>query len=465
VPPRGFPPVTPPGPGLLASPATFGAIARGGLPPFLRDLSERYGAVSSFRLGAQRVVFVDDAALVERILVTEQRSFTRDVGAAVARDLLGEGLLTTEDPVHLERRRLMQPAFHRARVASYARAIVAEAEVAAERWSDSDSLDVGSEMKALTLAVVGETLFGADVRGSAGAIVAVLERFLERGGSLGALLLVAAPFLAALRGRGLRASLFFRRERAELERIIAPIVERRRERGGLDLLSTLLAASDEAGGKLDDAALRSEVVTLVLAGHETTSNALTWAWLLLARHPAVERRLHDELDTVLGGRAPTFEDVPHLRYTAHVFAESLRLFPPVPAFARRPLAPVELGGYKIAAGTSIYVSPYVTQRNPRYFEQPDAFLPQRWDGAPPAKFAYFPFGGGSKRCIGEPLAELEGVLILATLAQRYAMRATADLPPATMLGLTRPASAVLLRPEVRRGLADAARHAQGDAIA
>ncbi len=421
------------------------------------------------------MLFVDDAALIEQILVTQQHKFTRDVGAAIARDLLGEGLLTTEDPLHLERRRLMQPAFHRSRVASYAEAIVAEAERAAERWGGLPELDVGSEMKVLTLAVVGETLFGADVRGSAGAVVSVLDRFLERGNMLGVLLLFAAPLVAALRRRGVGTSFFFRRERAELEAIIAPIVERRRARGGgLDLLSTLLAARDDAGGTLDDAALRSEVVTLVLAGHETTSNALTWAWLLLAQHPAVESRLHDELETVLGGRAPAFEDVPRLRYTAHVFAEALRLFPPVPAFARRPLVPIELGGYTISAGTSIYVSPYVTQRNPRYFDDPDAFRPERWEGATHPKFAYFPFGGGSKRCIGEPLAELEGVLILATLAQRYALRATGDLPKAAMQGLTRPASAVSLRPEARRSatsgdleaaLADGARNPQSDAVA
>ena len=398
----------------------------------------------------QRVLFVDDAALVEQILVTAQHKFTRDVGAAIARDLLGEGLLTTEDPLHLERRRLMQPAFHRSRVASYASTIVAEAQRVAERWAGRTTLDVGAEMKVLTLAVVGETLFGADVRGSADAVVRVLERFLERGSTFGAVLLSAAPLVAALRRRGAGTSFFFRRERAELEAIIAPIVERRRARdGGLDLLSTLLAARDDAGGKLDDAALRSEVVTLVLAGHETTSNALTWAWLLLARHPAAERRMHAELDAVLGGRAPSFEDVPHLRYTAHVFSEALRLFPPVPAFARRPLVPIELDGFTVAAGTSIYVSPHVTQRNPRYFDEPDAFRPERWEDAAPPRFAYFPFGGGSKRCIGEPLAELEGVLILATLAQRYILRSEGDEPPATMRGLTRPASPVVLQPNVR----------------
>jgi cytochrome P450 len=435
----------------LDSPATFASVARYGLAPYLRRLSERYGPLSSFRLGSQPIVFADDAALVEQVLVTQQHLFTRDVGAAIARDLLGEGLLTTEDPPHLQRRRLMQPAFHRARVASYARAIAREAERACDLWDGVLALEIGTEMRKLTLAVVGETLFGSDMRGSAAAVVAVLERFLERGNSFGALLLAVAPLLAALRRRAGRRSLFFRSERAELERIIAPLVERRRAgAGGDDLLSVLLAARDEGGGGgLDDAALRSEVVTLVLAGHETTSNALTWTWLMLAHHPEVERRLHQELDSVLAGRVPSFEDVPQLRYTASVFAEAVRLFPPAPAFARRPLVPVDLGGYRIPAGTSIYVSPYVTQRNPRYFEAPDDFRPERWQGGPPPKFAYFPFGGGSKRCIGEPLAELEGVLVLATIARRFSLRAASPLPRATMRGLTRPEGAVLLRPERR----------------
>ena len=429
-----------PGPGIWEIPGAISAIGRNGLPPYLRRLSQRYGPVASFRLGAQPIVFVDDASLVEQILVTQQHAFTRDVGAAIARDLLGEGLLTTEDPVHLARRRLMQPAFHRARVASYAETIVGEAERAADRYDGVLALDAGAEMTRLTLAVVGETLFGADVRGSADGIASVLGRFLGRGNSFGVLVLVVAPLLAALRRRRGSKSLLFARERAELERIIVPIVERRRAEGGggSDLLSLLLAARDEAGAGLDDAALRSEVVTLVLAGHETTSNALTWIWLLLAQHPEVERKLHAELASVLGGRAPVFADVPQLRYTANVVSEALRLFPPVPAFARRPTVPVTLGGYRIAAGTSIYVSPYVTQRNPRYFDAPDAFRPERWEAAPPAKYAYFPFGGGSKMCIGESFAQLEAILIVATIARRFALPLAAPPPAARLQGLTRP---------------------------
>jgi len=442
----------PPGPGVMRSAEAPAAIARDGLPAYLRRLSQRYGPISSFRLGVAPVVFVDDAALIEQILVTQQHAFRRDFGAAIARDLLGEGLLTTEDPLHLARRRLMQPAFHRAKVASYADTIVREAERIASVWNGLLALDIGTEMTKLTLGVVGDTLFGADVRSSAAAVAAVLGRSARRGRSFGLLLLLLAPLLAKFPRRGSHASLFFARERAEIERIVAPIVERRRAEGGggNDLLSLLLGARDEGGGGLDDTALLSEVVTLVLAGHETTSNALTWAWLLLAQHPPVEQRLHAELDAVLGERAPAFADVARLSYTANVFAEAMRLYPPAPAFARRPLRPVELGGYTIAAGTSIYVSPHVTQRNPRYFEEPDAFMPERWEHGRRPKFAYFPFGGGSKMCIGESFAQLEGVLVLATLARRYALRAAAVLSTAPLLqGITRPERPVLLRPDAR----------------
>ena len=174
--------------------------------------------------------------------------------------------------------------------------------------------------------------------------------------------------------------------------------------------------------------MQNEVVTFVLAGHETTATALTWTWYLLARHPHVGERLQAELDEVLNGRMPQFEDVPRLPYTAHVFKEALRLYPPALLFARRPKTDIELGGYKIARGQSIFLSPYITQRNPKYFENPDQFEPERWDRFQGPKFAYFPFGGGAKMCIGEPFARLEGVLALAVLAQRWTLRPESDAP-------------------------------------
>lgn len=455
----------PPGPPSVAAPLVLARIGRMGLPPVLRELSARYGTVSSFPLGAKRAVFVDEPELIERILVRDQHAYVRDYGAALARDLLGEGLLTTEDPVHLARRRLMQPAFHRGRVATYGDAIVAETERAIRGWDGIVSLDIGREMAELTLAVVGEALLGADLRDRAHAIVTVLRDLQGGTSAAGPLLVALAPYLSVV-GRNGRRSIFFRRERARLLRVVAPLVDRRRAFGlGTDLLSTLIEARDEAGGALDDAALQSELVTLVLAGHETTANALTWCWQSLAHDARAEACVHAEVDRVLGGGPPQAADVSRLPYASAVFAEALRLFPPAPAFARRPLRNVELGGFDIAAGTSVYVSAYVTQRSARYFDDPQAFRPERWFAAKPPKFAYFPFGGGSKACIGASFAELEGVLALATIAQRYRLRATQPWILPSLRTLTRPERAVLLHPEKRdRSSAREDRSVAGEAM-
>lgn len=215
----------PPGPPSVAAPLVLAHIGRTGLPPVLRELSARYGPVSSFPLGAKRAVFVDEPELIERILVRDQHAYVRDYGAALARDLLGEGLLTTEDPVHLARRRLMQPAFHRGRVATYGAAIIAETDRAMRRWDGVVSLDIGREMAELTLAVVGEALLGADLRDRAHAIVTVLRDLQGGTSAAGPLLLALAPYLSFV-GRDGRRSIFFRRERARLLRVVAPLVDR-----------------------------------------------------------------------------------------------------------------------------------------------------------------------------------------------------------------------------------------------
>lgn len=222
-------------------------------------------------------------------------------------------------------------------------------------------------------------------------------------------------------------SLFFRRERDELERVIAPIIKERHGSGGKDMLSLLLNMRDESG-TLSAEDTKNEIVTFVLAGHETTATALTWTWYLLSGHPDAEKRLQSELEAELSDREPTLEDVPHLTYTSMVFQEALRLYPPALAFARRTKTNLGLAGYMIPKGTSIFLSPFITQRNEKYFEQPDKFKPERWESCPAHKFAYFPFGGGAKMCIGEPFAKLEGVLVLATLARQWVLEKTGTVP-------------------------------------
>jgi cytochrome P450 len=422
------------------------AATSGGLLRYFAATSRRYGPISSFRLGTQRLVFVDDAKTVEEILVTRQHEFVRDRGATLLRELVGTGLLTTDDPAHLARRRIMQPAFHRARVARYAATVVAETDRVADRWGEAP-LDMGSEMARLTLAAVGASLFGADLRDEAARVAAILARVLARGTSLAAFLAFASPLLDPLhRLFPTRSSLLFPRERAELDAIVAPIVRERRGEAGDDLLSLLLAARDDAGDALAEAAVRNEVVMLILAGHETTANALTWTWYLLAEHPAAAARVRAELGAVLGGRAPGFDDVPKLRYTAAVFDEALRLYPPAGAFARRPLREITLGAYRIPKLASVFVSPFVTQRNARYFPEPLAFRPERWYDSPSERFAYFPFGGGSKTCIGEPFARMEAILVIARIASRYSLERDDPSPvDIASAALVRPARAITMR--------------------
>ncbi len=442
----------PPGPGLAGAAAFVRAAAAGSILSYFTDLAARYGPVASVPLGPQRIVFASDPALVEDVLVTRQHVFVRDTGALLLRELVGVGLLTTDDPAHLARRRLMQPAFHRARVAHYGAIVVDETERVLASWGAGDRVDVGVEMARLTLAAVGAALFGTSLRDGASEIAHVLASVTARGGALAALLALAGPLVGPLR-RAFpnRASLLFPRERARLEAIVAPLVARERGAGGSDdLLGMLLAARDEDGRGLADAAIRNEICMLVLAGHETTANALTWTFALLARHPEVETKLHAEIDAVCGARAPVAGDLPQLTYTAAVFDEALRLYPPAPAFARRPTHDIELGGYRIPTGASVFVSPYVMQRDPRFFPEPLTFRPERKSATNVTKFAFFPFGGGSKMCIGEPFARMEASLVIATIAQRFRLRRTDDAPLAIdTRALLKPATPVVLAVEAR----------------
>ena len=412
--------VHPPGPRGREVFGFFGGGSINGTLIFLESAARRYGSISSFRILHKRIYLVDDPELVKEILVTRQHEFTRDSGATLLRELVGDGLLTREEPAHRERRRVLQAAFHKDQIASYAALMVREAERVAEEWKGQSSLEIRSEMRRLTLSIVGAALFGIDFRDSAGRIARVLDRVIKKSRWLAPAFALIEPLALAYRRIAPSGpSLFFRRERSELEKVIAPIVEQRRRESGADLLSLIMNEHNGTDVPLSDSDIRNEVVTFVLAGHETTSTALSSAWYLLAKYPVVNDRLCSELDSVLGDRAPTLDDVPQLRYTANVFKEAMRLYPPAVLFARRPKQRVELGGYQVDGGCSIFVSPYITQRNPVLFDCPDEFKPDRWEEATPHKFAYFPFGAGAKMCIGESFARMEGVLALASLAKKW----------------------------------------------
>jgi cytochrome P450 len=441
----------PPGPRGLQTLGFLGRGSAGGVLAFLSDTARRYGPVAGFRMLGTHIYIVDDPVLIEEILVRQQHRFVRDTGATLLRELVGDSLVTSEEPQHRIRRRMLQPAFHRAQIALYAVAMVAESARLADALATQPNVDIAAAMRRLTLAVVGSALFGADLRASADTVAAVLRRVGAKGAFIAPLVALGEPLLVAYRRRFPNApSVLFGRERRELARIIAPIVAQRRNTGGRDVVSLLLAQRDERGAALNDDDIRNEVVTLVLAGHETTATALTWAWYLLAAHPDAAHKLQAELDAVLGDRDPTLDDVERLTYTAAVFSETLRLYPPAAAFGRRPLTEITLGGFTIPRGSSIFVSPYVTGRNARWFAEPEAFRPERWFGAAPPKFAYFPFGGGAKLCIGEAFSKLEGVLVLATLARRLLFTLVDERAVAIAAGpLLRPDRPIVMRPEVR----------------
>lgn len=388
--------------------------------PFLNDTARRFGPISYFRVLNQRIYLIDQPEWIQDILVTRQHLFVRDTGATILRELVGDGLLTRDEPEHKERRRTLQPAFHRAQVASYAETMVAESVRAAEAWEPDSTLDIFAEMKRLTLAIVGAALFGSDFSCSADGIAAVLQRVIDRSRWIAPGLALVEPVARAYRGLFPNGpSLFFRSERAELESILAPVIEQRRRSRTGDILSLLMS-------ELGDRDAANEIVTMVLAGHETTATALAWAWYLIAKNPQAEARLHEEIERVLGERDACVEDIPRLTYTAMVFNEAMRLYPPAPAFGRRPKERIEIGGYEIPPMSSVLISPYITQRNERWFARPNDFEPERWRDIAIPKFAYFPFGGGAKMCIGEPFARMEGVLVLATLARRWRLVQTGE---------------------------------------
>jgi cytochrome P450 len=418
------------------------AIARNPLELFIR-LAREHGDVVMMRAAGRTFLIVAHPDLARDVLVTQQRRFVRGYAHRGLRLLLGDGLLTSEGEFHRRQRRLAQPAFHRDRIAGYARTMVDHALRRSDQWETTREdvsggapsparrgIDVAAEMTALTLGIAGETLFGTDVGGRARAVSDAMNDAMRVAPLV---FFPAARWALRLPIPGVRR---FTHARARLDEVVYGIIAERRasadgDRG--DLLSMLLVATDpeEAGGApMSDAQLRDEVMTLFLAGHETTANALAWTWYLLAQHPDAEARLHAELATVLGAspRAPTVDDVASLPYTRAVVAESMRLFPPAYAIGRICTERCTLGGVEVQPGWGVVTSPWLAHHDARWWPEPERFRPERWAEPAPdrPKFAYFPFGGGTRICIGEPFAWTEAILVLATLASRWRMRLLPD---------------------------------------
>lgn len=404
---------------------------------FLTRVAAQYGDLAHYRMGGRHVFLLNHPDLIKDVLVTHDRNFIKGKVLEKAKRVLGEGLLTSEGDFHLRQRRLAQPAFHRQRIAAYSRVMSEYAARHAARWLDGQTVDLHQEMMRLTLAIVGKTLFDADIEGDAREIGQALAVFMELFG------MVFLPFSDLLEKLPLPATRRLQRAKQRLDAVVYRLIAARRASGGDrgDLLSMLLAAQDTEGdgGGMTDQQLRDECVTLILAGHETTANALTWTFYLLSQNPEVETRLQAEADQALGDRLPTADDLPRLPYTEMVLAESMRLYPPAWSIARRAREPYSVRDYVLPQGAVVLMSQYVTHRDARWFPDPGRFDPERWRPEARAarpRFSYFPFGGGPRNCIGEPFAWMEGILLLALLARRWRMRLAPGQRVATLPVLT-----------------------------
>ncbi len=400
-------------------------------------LARTYGRIAHYKLGFANIVFLNHPDLVREVLVTQGSSFIKERTQRRLKILLGEGLITSEGEFHMRQRRIAAPAFHRQRIAAYGQGMVARAAAMRDSWQPGHTFDISAAMMELSLEIVARTLFATEVTDDIRAInreVNVIMGLYN--------FLVALPRAERYLHLPIPGLMQFKRARRKLDAVVHRIIREHRSyiaSGGADrgdLLSMLVSARDDDNQALplrnapshamSDEQLRDEVLTIFLAGYETTANALTWTWYLLSQNPEAESRMFAEIQSVLGSgansRLPALEDLPRLRYTEQVFAESMRLYPPVWAMGRESTRPVELGEYRFPAGTYFYFSQYIIQRDPANFPDPLRFDPDRFTPEQKAarpRFAYFPFGGGGRQCIGEAFAWMEGVLILATIAQKW----------------------------------------------
>jgi cytochrome P450 len=430
-----------------APPGPKGSWLAGNLREFRRDrlgfltaCFHQYGDVVAIRLGPKKAWLLNHPDLVEEVLVTKSRHFIKHFALRQTRRTLGNGLLTSERNFWRQQRKLAQPAFNRERVAAYGRVMVEFTERMLRAWSGGQVRDIQDEMMRLTLEIVAKTLFDADVSGTSAAASAAMETLMK------CFTARVSKVIKLPESIPTPANLRLRRAARQLDDIVFTMIKARRasgeDRG--DLLSMLLHAQDDVDGRrMTDQQLRDEAMTLFMAGHETTANTLAWVWLLLAENPDTEAKLHAELDEVLGGRAPELPDLPRLRYADWVVTEALRVYPTVWMLGREAVEPCTIGGYHVRKGLTLFMSQWVLHRDARFFEDALTFRPERWaDGLARRlpRYAYFPFGGGPRICIGNIFAQMEAVLLLATIAQRFRLRLASG-------ARVRPLPTMTLRPD------------------
>lgn len=414
------------------------AELRKDMPAYLRRCAVEHGDIVPLRFGPARAVFINHPDLIEQVLVTDYRKYVKGSALRKNRLLFGNGLLTSEGTFWRRQRKLAQPAFHRSCIETYAGVMTAYTSEMAGGWRSGETRDMHAEITQLTMRIAGKTLFGHELGSTTSevnrAIQVGQECMARRIGSLSLSLLPEwFPTPTNLRLRGA--------VRTWEKVIFAAIKDRRAGDGdGADLLAILLRARDEGdGSRMTDRQLRDEMLTLFLAGHETTANALTFALYLLSQHPEVEARLAAELQTVLGGRIATPADRERLVFTEWVILEAMRLYPPAWALSRTAIENCSVGDYPVRKGQNVLISQWVMHRDGRYFDEPDRFAPERWAGdfaRRLPKYAYFPFGGGPRVCIGAAFAQMETTLILATLMQAFRYRLVKGFAPTPRAAIT-----------------------------
>ena len=463
--------VYPPGLRLNLPFYLFRKFFKPGNPILLFEHLRSYGRAAHYRILLHDVVLFFDPSDIREVLIDKAASFGKDRTQKRMKILLGEGLITSDGEAHKRGRRVAAPAFHRQRIQRYAEQIVEMAEGLSTEWLAGQPLDIASEMMRLALQITARTLFDTEVTPEIHVINEQVNIIMDLYNYL-----VAMPRAELLLNTPLPKMRRFRQAKARLDTVVDGMIEARRnwargaEAGGQlmergDLLSMLLASSDDetggdktkpGSGGLSSDELRDQVLTLFLAGYETVANALAWTWLLLGQNPLAETRMHEELDAILGRRLPTMEDLPRLEYTAMVLAESMRLYPPAWAMGREVLEDVAIGPYHLRKGTMVFFSQYIVHRDPRWFPHPERFSPERFTVEAKAawpKFAYFPFGGGGRQCIGKSFAWMKATLALATIAQRWRL----VLVPGQTIGLQpkitlRPSNAIRAIPVRRSGI-------------
>jgi cytochrome P450 len=417
--------------------------------------AQEYGDIVHYRFFGLPIYLLVHPRDIEQVLMTKTEGLSKGLVSRTTPELFGDGLLTSEGDFWKRQRKLSNPAFHREKIVKYSEITTEEAQRLIATWKAGERHDIHQEMMSVTLRIVVRALFGMGLSDVTRVIERALDRVMQSSSGINSVIFLFLRIPSPARRRYLQAV-------RDLNGVVYELIARGRERlkaaaneSPTDLLSVLLTAQDEEGEVMTDQQLRDEVMTLLLAGHETTALGLSWTWYLLAQHAEVEHRLHAELDATLGGRPPTIGDLQRLPYLDRVIREALRLYPPAWRILRMNREPMAVGEYVLPAGANILMSQWITHRDPRWFAEPDRFNPDRWSddtGSRLPRFAYFPFGGGPRVCIGAGFAMMEAALLLAVIAQRFRLRLIAGQKIEPLPSITlRPKHGIQVELEERRG--------------